>query len=102
MSSREGNVAGPEIFLEENQKHLRVLSQEFIEQEARDLGCCSVLLIGDMEAQRGPQREVREEGAGHLLKLGVGPQGLEVLHIVPEVRGGERPVGHGGRLRIGV
>lgn len=62
----------------------------------------SVLLIGNMEAQGAPQGEVCKEGAGHVLDLGVGPQGLEVLHVVPEVRGGERPVGHGRQLRVRV
>ena len=63
---------------------------------------CSLLSVGDMEAQGGPQGEVGEEGAGHVLQLGVGPQGLEVLHVVPEVRCGERPVGHGRQLGVGV
>lgn len=62
----------------------------------------SLLLIGDMEAQGGSQGEVSEEGAGHVLDLGVGPQRLEELHVVPEVRGGEGPVGHGRQLGIWV
>lgn len=65
-------------------------------------GHCSVLLIGDMEAQGAPQREVGKEGSGHVLDLWVGTLGLEILHVVPEVRGGERPVGHGGWLSVGV
>lgn len=85
------------------------LSQEFIKAEAAQLPwgrepwpACSLLPVGDVEAQGGPQGEVGEEGAGHVLQLGVGPQGLEVLHVVPEVRRGERPVGHGWQLGVGV
>lgn len=62
----------------------------------------SVLLVGDMEAQGASQREVCKERSGHVLNLGVGALGLEILHIVPEVRGGERPVGHGWWLCVGI
>lgn len=65
-------------------------------------GHCSVLLVGNMEAQGASQREVCKEGSGHVLNLWVGTLGLEILHVVPEVRGGERPVGHGWWLGVGV
>lgn len=62
----------------------------------------SLLPVGGVEAQGGPQGEVGEEDAGHVLQLGVGAQGLEVLHVAPEVGGGERPVRQGRRLGVGV
>lgn len=72
-------------------------------QPGRQLtGRCSVFLVGDMEAQGAPQREVCKEGPGHVLDLWVCTLGLEILHVVPEVRGGERPVGHGWWLSVGV
>lgn len=99
------------------------LQREFIEHEPRPLpatmsldhlrlqpvqpgrqqtGYCSVLLVGDMESQGASQGEVCKEGSGHVLNLWVGTLGLEILHVVPEVGGGEGPVGHGWWLCVGV
>lgn len=58
-----------------------------------------VSLVG-LVAQGVPEVLVGVEGAGQLVDVVVGADGAEVLHIVPEVRGGEGPVGHGRRLVV--
>lgn len=58
-----------------------------------------VPLVG-LVAQGVPKVLVGVEGAGQLVDVVVGADGAEVLHVVPEVRGGEGPVGHGWWLVI--
>lgn len=103
LAEIKGNGSRAQLCLDRKTKRvLCVLSQEFIAEAGAPGWGPSVLLIGDVEAQGGAQGEVSEEGAGQVLDLGVGAQCLEVLHVVPEVRGGEGPVGHGGQLGVGV
>lgn len=51
---------------------------------------CLLLPVGDVEAQGVPRGRWAKKVPGHVLQLGVGPQGLEVLHVVQEVRRGEK------------
>lgn len=61
----------------------------------------SVLVpLVSLVAQGVPEVLVGVEGAGELVDVVVGADGAEVLHVVPEVRGGEGPVGHGWWLVI--
>lgn len=58
-----------------------------------------VALVG-LVSQGVSQVLVGEEGASHLVDLVVGADGPEVLDVVPEVRGGVRPVGNSRGLII--
>lgn len=65
--------------------------------------CWTILMLMSLVgvvSQGVPEVLVGEEGPGHLVDLLVGPDGFEVLHIVPEVGGGVGPVGVSRRLLV--
>lgn len=60
----------------------------------------SVLVARQLVAQVAAHGQLGEQGSGHFVDPVIGAQRPEILHVGPEVAGGEGPVGHGYRFPI--
>lgn len=57
-------------------------------------------MVGNVVAKVTPERELGEEGSGHVIDAVVVAQSPEILHVGPEIAGREGPVWQSWRFPV--